>query len=364
MRILFGPENDGLHINPHEPNGYEWWYFDAISDDDRYVLVVIYFLGTPMSPYYKAVADGKNPIPKDWCGVFVSVHERVGSGYREVAYAYNLYTDEVDDTNYFRDKPVGIRLGGTTLDATYSHNGRRFTHGWQLALNERNLWFGTTKASLQFVMPALLDGRPAIESGDACHTWVCVAPDCDVTGDISLGGRVIRFVGRGYHDHNFGRLPWSGVGSWTWNRVHLHSSDDRRRTLIEYNTDYISASGERARRDTNTELVRLLVEGSTVQQSGHASSFGGTGASQVEGAGDGLPHTESRFMGAEATLQRSPFYRRVLTANSASMAGAKSGDQPPAWEGGGVGLGEAFDPARLCGPIISRMMWTRIRRRS
>ena len=33
------------------------------------------------------------------------------------------------------------------------------------------------------------------------------------------------------------------------------------------------------------------------------------------------------------------------------------------WSGEGQGVGEFFEPARLCGPIVSRAMWSRIRRR-
>jgi carotenoid 1,2-hydratase len=33
--------------------GYSWWYVDAISDDGRYGLTVIAFIGSVFSPYYK-----------------------------------------------------------------------------------------------------------------------------------------------------------------------------------------------------------------------------------------------------------------------------------------------------------------------
>ena len=59
MRILFGPQHDALHVDPAHPGAYEWWYFDAVSDDGRWALVTIFFLGSPMSPYYKAVATGR-----------------------------------------------------------------------------------------------------------------------------------------------------------------------------------------------------------------------------------------------------------------------------------------------------------------
>ncbi len=33
------------------------------------------------------------------------------------------------------------------------------------------------------------------------------------------------------------------------------------------------------------------------------------------------------------------------------------------WRGAGIGIGEFFRPDRLCGPIVTRAMWSRIRRR-
>ena len=91
MRILFGSEHDARQIDPDLPGAYEWWYFDAVSDDGNFVFVAIFFLGTPMSPYYKATANGQKPFPKDWCGVFVSLHEKKGGRWTERAYGYNLY---------------------------------------------------------------------------------------------------------------------------------------------------------------------------------------------------------------------------------------------------------------------------------
>ena len=35
---------------PH--NGYAWWYVDGLSDDGRYGLTVIAFIGSVFSPYY------------------------------------------------------------------------------------------------------------------------------------------------------------------------------------------------------------------------------------------------------------------------------------------------------------------------
>ncbi len=50
-------DDDVWHGDP-EPGAYEWWYFDAISDDGRDALVVIFLTNFVFSPRYnRAFAD-------------------------------------------------------------------------------------------------------------------------------------------------------------------------------------------------------------------------------------------------------------------------------------------------------------------
>ena len=39
---------------PVPPNGYLWWYLDALSDDGRHGFTIIAFVGSVFSPYYAA----------------------------------------------------------------------------------------------------------------------------------------------------------------------------------------------------------------------------------------------------------------------------------------------------------------------
>ncbi len=302
MQILFGADNDGLHISPQDPGGYEWWYFDAVSDDERYVLVVIFFLGTPMSPYYKAVADGKNPLPSDWCSVFVSLHERTPSGYAERAYAYNIYRG-----GDFAPNGVDVAVGGSRFVRTGDT--------WNLSITERGLWRGAVRGDITFVADFLPKHDPV--PGDEAHTWVCVAPDCRVSGDITLtSGETVRFAGRGYHDHNFGRLPWTDTKEWHWNRVHWQ--------------------GEHA----GSGAVSYRWDGASF-----AGTWSKNGAFAVS---PDLPITVNRY----PPIQNAPFYKRFPLAAQTALPDRR-----------GFGIGETFRPAGLIGEIMSRALWTRIRRR-
>ena len=59
-----------------EPGGYAWWYVDAISDDRRYGLTVIAFVGSVFSPYY-AWAGRRDPL--DHCAFNVALYGPRGS---------------------------------------------------------------------------------------------------------------------------------------------------------------------------------------------------------------------------------------------------------------------------------------------
>ncbi len=372
MRILFGPEHDGLHIDPSEPNGYEWWYFDAISDDERYVLVVIFFLGTPMSPYYKAVVDGKNPLPKDWCGVFVTLHERVGDSYKERSYAYNVYSDTAND--FFSAAPSQIKVNNSEIHYSRHVIEGIVLHDWHIVLNEKNLWLGDLKGELSFQTRFTLDQTPVHDKHEA-HTWVCVAPNCRVNGWIKgcKGG----FSGSGYHDHNLGTLPWLNTKRWYWGRARVPCNDDSIRHIVYYINEEM---------DGTISDFCMVTSGDMIEYYPIARDFAITKFCYPNQYGlqfpvrchfGGAPFDAALLIFYWFNMSVSPFYQRSISSFRMfeDLGGYPYVDNRLThrtnvtksallWYGEHIGISEAFEPARLCGPIISRMMWTRIRRRS
>ena len=49
---------------PHKkeiPGSYEWWYFDAMSADKKWAIVIIFYEGNPFSPaYIKAQEEARS----------------------------------------------------------------------------------------------------------------------------------------------------------------------------------------------------------------------------------------------------------------------------------------------------------------
>jgi carotenoid 1,2-hydratase len=350
VRILFGPENDHCHTPfPASSGSYEWWYFDALSTDGRYALVAIFFLGSPMTPYYKATADGKSPNPLDWCGVFFTLHEKADGKWKERAYAYNLYR-----AGEFRKDRPEVSIG----DSRMTCDGAGI---WTVFLKERGLWKSEIQAELRFILPSI----PAIvvsaggQANDGTHAWVCVAPVCAMTAQIRLGTRTVSFEGEGYHDHNFGTLPLREVAAWYWARSTLLCSDGVSRTAILY---YLLSNQSS---DAETVMLMFDAEGNNIpcsesivgyHLSPQTNAYGLTHASIVKADSRQGEQITMTFTPKEGTLSEGPFYRRLPVEMTARFG--------TEWTGKGNGIGEIFVPSRLCGPIASRAMWSRIRRRS
>lgn len=358
MRILFGPENDHRHLPCPAPSGaYEWWYFDALSDDGRYAVVAIFFLGSPMTPYYKAVVDGKFPDPMDWCGVFFTLHEKVGEKWKERAYAYNLY----QGGEFHADRPE-VTVGSSRM--TYDGAGT-----WSVSVSERGLWRSAVQAELRFEMPSVSRNRARTGSrnADSTHAWVCVAPVCALTARMQVNARSVSFSGDGYHDHNFGDLPLQEVAAWYWARTRLACDDGMARTAILYHLSAYSSPVPQVAAlifDAKGEPVLFEENAVGVESAPLTNAYGLTHPTTVSatsdtGAAGVVLSAAFSFLGG--TFSEGPFYRRLPVQISVS---AGSMGLSPAWTGTGEGIGEIFVPSRLCGPIASRAIWSRIRRRN
>jgi carotenoid 1,2-hydratase len=57
-----------------KPNGYHWWYIDGMSDDGRYGIVIIAFLGSVFSPYYRAARKFGAADPANHCAINVALY--------------------------------------------------------------------------------------------------------------------------------------------------------------------------------------------------------------------------------------------------------------------------------------------------
>lgn len=220
-------------FNFQTPGAQEWWYFDAISDDGKDALVVIFFAGLPFDPSYGTSAlkhlDNPEahpaPHPLDHCGIAFSWYRPDGAhkprkgrgnpGHRTQAYALNGHRRDAFD---HEADPFRVAVAGSQVE--------RDDDGYRIIIDAPD-WDPSRKiaAELRF-RPA--SGTESFEvdlgSDKAPHHWILAASDCRVEGTIAVDGpdgQQLEFKGRGYHDHNAGAEELSrAMTKWEWGRVH------------------------------------------------------------------------------------------------------------------------------------------------
>lgn len=229
---MFDSTDDPDRFHDYQgPGAQEWWYFDAISEDERDVVVLVWYVGLPFDPAYGVAAlrslrdPGRYPAPRsrDHCAIGLSWY-RDG---KPMAYALNAF-----------------RAGD------FRHNARPFV----LEVEQNRLSRSDGAYRLQIETPGV-DGKSLLQADfefqpapgtrplerelgtdSTPHRWILAAADCQVVGSLRLNGRNasdLAFRGRGYHDHNAGAEEISSaMRRWCWGRAHLGSS-----TLVYYRAE-------------------------------------------------------------------------------------------------------------------------------
>jgi carotenoid 1,2-hydratase len=230
---------------------YEWWYFDALSDDGKDAIVVIFLDNFVFSPRYNAFcrkqekAKGKRQKAKDESHISESNNQSQESqskiqnpkpkieGFPAIAFVYYhngkpLYRaiNEFAPENFSAetDSPA-CSLG----ESSFKFESAPYGSGYILSI-KANLRRGRKlEAKLEW-LSIESDLLPHKDFGDLRdkHTWNLVASRSDVTGSIKVTDDkkktldVRHFRGTGYHDHNTDArwLPQT-VKDWQWGRAHF-----------------------------------------------------------------------------------------------------------------------------------------------
>jgi carotenoid 1,2-hydratase len=204
-------QNGGpLFTEKVDRNGYVWWYVDALSDDGRYGLTIIAFIGSVFSPYYAwARQRPGGAAPEEHCAINVALYDGLapdkpsqGShGHRWAMTERGSRHVDVSDTSF--------RVGPSAL----SWDGRKLI----MDIDEVSL-----------PIPARLRGRVIVEpraiwyeayplDAEAKHHWRPIAPIAKVT--VEMQEPKVTWQGTAYVDSNHGRAPLeSAFVSWDWSR--------------------------------------------------------------------------------------------------------------------------------------------------
>ena len=194
------------------PGGYEWWSFDGESDSGDVRFVATLYDGYPWSMdylrrygrYLRTPTRHAPPLPRDYPRVEFALFE-VGRQ------AQSVITDFAPGSLAAASSHPDVRVG--------PHRFQRRDDG------SLHLWIQDPSVSADLTSRPLLPHRPHDQvllsrgHSHAEHRRVLSDPLCSVEGSISTGNgsRVVRFSGRGYHDHHYGTAP-PGAAWRSWLR--------------------------------------------------------------------------------------------------------------------------------------------------
>ena len=189
---------------PISPGGYTWWYIDAISEDGRYGLTIIAFLGSVFSPYYKRSGRGD---PLDHASLNVALY---GPDARWVM-TERPRGDVTHDAKTLTIGPSSVRWDGNILEIDIEERDTRLFNPIHRPVR------GKVR-----VIPEALNPTSFALDPDSNHIWHCMAPRARI--EVAMEKPGISWSGSGYFDHNRGSEPLeSGFNVWHWSRAHMKS---------------------------------------------------------------------------------------------------------------------------------------------
>ena len=221
---------DAWHGEAPTP-AYEWWYFDALSDDGRDALVVIFLTNFIFSPRYnRAAAESFGDAQSH------------ATAARFPAVAVFFYRDGRPLFRAINEYPLAdFRASPARPECQIGRNAFRLIEGgaaplYELSINTTLRGRKLLQATLSWTVTEgdffeeAKDETTADDDG-AAHHWNMVAPRCDVSGEVTVTGRdgarsfEQRFHGTGYHDHNRDtRWMPATIAEWQWGRIHFPST--------------------------------------------------------------------------------------------------------------------------------------------
>lgn len=195
--------------------GYEWWYFDAISTDKKWSLVIIFYQGNPFSTNY---IEGKySKKSEEYPALSISVYKNRKTefySFLEFPKSQFLFGEEKND--------MYVLIG----DCAFRRKTFVDIIEYELTLNQ-NLESGhSIVGKLKCISSKLLGSYIEEESVGDKHYWNLLQPRSKVVGSFKIVGKTdtynVGFHGIGYHDHNIGHEMMSeSFKDWYWGRFHF-----------------------------------------------------------------------------------------------------------------------------------------------
>lgn len=184
-------------------DGYAWWYVDAISDDGRYGLTMIAFIGSVFSPYYAWARTRGRGDPLAHCAINVALY---GPG-RRWCMTERGRSAVVREAKTLRIGPSGLHWQAASLEIDVRE--------WSVPLPR------PVRGRIR-VQPTLINDEGLDLDPDRRHRWTPIWPAARVELDFQQPG--LNWSGSGYFDHNTGSEPLEDCfENWSWSRAMTRS---------------------------------------------------------------------------------------------------------------------------------------------
>jgi carotenoid 1,2-hydratase len=185
------------------PQGYQWWYVDAISDDGQFGLTIIGFIGSVFSPYYKK--SGRNQ-PINYSCLNVALY---GPRHARWAMTERGAPETTQQCDMFAVGPSAMRWENDSLIIDIDERDKRVGVPWRRRVKGKVV-----------VHPEMLNRRSFKLDPEGRHCWHPIAPRARV--EMVMENPDISWKGSAYIDSNSGSEPIEdGFQHWHWSRAHI-----------------------------------------------------------------------------------------------------------------------------------------------
>jgi len=292
--------NEDVPFESKPSGGYEWWYFDAISDDGEWSFVIIFYIGNPFSPEYIQNIDVHSSKPDDHPAVSISVyHNSKAEFYSFIEYSKN-------DLKWDEEQKV-LEIGNNKFKKSIETNDLYYQMKIDQLLESSHSFSAEIEFKSKTSNPELFQ-----RTGECFqkHFWNLIQPKAEVKAKISIKGKggiqKIDFKGLGYHDHNVGLEPMKNeFVDWYWGRLHFKKS-----TLVYYVMNRKNEQQHQAWLISN-DNQKVLDEFHSVETEDAMSNFFGlSSAREIRLQSDDSEIT----IQANSLLDNGPFYQRFKSS--------------------------------------------------
>ncbi len=200
-------------FHPTGEKAYQWWSFDALSDDGRDALVIIFYDNFIFSPRYNSSTNqAKTPA--------VAIYF-----YRNGKPLHRIINEFPESDFKINSDENSVNINESQFKFEFAPYGK----GFMVEINAKSAGQKTLEGRLEWLLIES-DFQPDLES-DNLHFWNLVAPRADVTGNLKVSDKkgkrteTINFRGTGCLTHYSDlRFCNETIQNLQWGRAHFNDA--------------------------------------------------------------------------------------------------------------------------------------------